>query len=111
MKPIEIRPPGNRNIVVKIYRVRDASTASGTAFQVADYTTGKRKLHTFAKETEARTRAGEIALQLDRGDKQALALTNDEAADYRQAAAFVEQTGVALPTAARHYAEAVKILG
>ncbi|HWN96670.1 MAG TPA: hypothetical protein VNT99_16700, partial [Methylomirabilota bacterium] len=57
-RPIEVR---QGNITVKIYRVRDGSTASGIAFQVADKTGEKRKLHTFADEHEARQKATDIA--------------------------------------------------
>ncbi len=116
-KPIVIQSPDNGNITVKIYRVQaNSSLKDGTKvrrihFQVADYSSGKRKLRTFADEQEARAAAAKIATQLARGDVAAHVMTNRDATDYLHSVELVKPTGIALPIAARHFAEAVKILG
>ena len=61
-KPIAVKVG---NVTVKIYRVKNRGYDS---FQVADYSTGKRKLESFASEREARDVANTIAVKVAKLD-------------------------------------------
>ncbi|MCI0745368.1 MAG: hypothetical protein L0Y58_08195 [Verrucomicrobia subdivision 3 bacterium] len=78
-KPIEIK---RGNVIVKIYRVK---THGRNSFQVADYSSGRRKLISFSEEADARDKAAEIATKLARGEVDVLTLANKDKASYVRA--------------------------
>ncbi|MCX8156249.1 MAG: tyrosine-type recombinase/integrase, partial [Verrucomicrobiae bacterium] len=96
------------SVTVKIYR----TTIQGAViYQVADYSTGKRRLRSFADETEAVEAAARLARQLAAGDVQAAALAAADAAAYGRAVELLRPSGVPLEVAAATFADAVKALG
>ncbi|MHB8522411.1 MAG: tyrosine-type recombinase/integrase [Limisphaerales bacterium] len=95
------------NAAVTIYRVKNRATI---LFQVCDYTSGKRKLVSFANEQDARSKAREIAVKLANGDRAVLSMTADERASYVRAVDLLRPTGKPLELAAAEYADAVKRL-
>lgn len=99
--------------MVKIYKRRRA-IASGefrTVFEVADYTSGVRRLHGFSDASEAKREAEKIARQLATGEATAAIMRNSEAASYGRAIELLRPFGVALEVAAAAYAKAHEILG
>jgi integrase len=101
------------NIVVKIYR-REHATVKNTnreSYEVADYTTGRRKLRGFVDLGEARREAEKVARQLSTGDATAAMMRNNEAASYGRSVELLRPTGAALEVAAGVYAKCFEILG
>jgi integrase len=109
-KPIEVTVPGKQGRV-KIYHTKDGGTASGYAFQVADYSSGKRKLWTFADEGEARAKAKDIITKMQRGDHAAISLNNRDAAAYLQSKEMADALGIPLQICVLHFSKAVGIIG
>jgi integrase len=102
------------SVTVKIYRTESKSTESKkgyVSFQLADYSSGKRKVRTFADLDEARREAEFIATKAANGEAAILELTSADRAAYVRSKQVLEPTGAALEVAAAHYAEAFKILG
>jgi integrase len=100
------------NIQVKIYRsVRKKGRSTYEQFDVADYSSGKRKFIAFADEQDARTKAEEIAKNIAGGEVEVLALSKEDAAIYRRANALLEPTGIPLEVAAAIIADSHKKLG
>ncbi|MBL9138514.1 MAG: site-specific integrase [Verrucomicrobiales bacterium] len=98
------------NVQVRIYHVR--RKADGRDFwQVSDYTTGKRRLITFADRDEAEREAARIAQNLAAGKVVALELSPAERAAYGRAIELLRPTGVSLEVAAATFAEASALLG
>ncbi len=100
------------NVTVRIYR-RDRQTTTGksrTVYEVADYSTGKRRLRGFTDHKEATTEARRIARTLGNGNAQAAMLRNADAASYGRALELLRPTGVKLEVAAAAFAEAFKLL-
>jgi len=101
------------NAMVRIYR-RERPTTTGkqrTVFEVADYTSGVRRLRGFTDHGDARGEAQKIARQLSSGDATAATMRNGEAASYGRALELLRPTGAALEVAAGAYAKAFEILG
>lgn len=101
------------NVTVKVYR-RSRPTATGKSrdvFEVADYSTGKRKLRSFSDHAEARKEAGRIARNLANGNAQAAMMRNADAASYGRAMELLRPTGVPLEVAAATFVEAFNTLG
>src|SRR5690242_2080051 len=101
------------NAIVRIYR-RQRLTTMGkrrTVFEVADYTSRKRRLRGFTEHADARKEAEKIARQLSSGDATAATMRNSEAASYGRATELLRPTGTALEVAAATYAKALEILG
>jgi integrase len=96
------------NATVKIYTLK---RPGGCYFQVADYTTGRRKLLSFGSIENAKAEAERIARLLSSGDATAATFRNRDAASYGRAIELLYDTGDPLELAASRYAEAVKILG
>ena len=108
-KPIAVRVG---NVTVKIYRsYRIKARQSYTLFDVADYTSGRRKFISFADEGEARRKANEIAIKLANSEGDVLQLTSNDRAAYLRSMDLLKPTGKALELAAAEYAEASEKLG
>jgi site-specific recombinase XerD len=105
-KPIVVRVGA---VTVKIYRVRPAGKPE--AFQVADFSTGRRRLREFADENEARGEAARIATLLGQGQVKAASLIGGEVESYGRAMALLGPSGVSLEVAVDTFAEAFRILG
>ena len=101
------------NVSVKIYRRARKKWKGGNrfVFEVADYTTGGRRLQGFSKLDKARARAKKIADQLASGKATVAAMTNAQAESYGRAVETLRPTGISLELAAETVANAVKILG
>ncbi len=97
------------NVTVKIYRRRRADGQFG--YEVADYSTGSRKLKSFADEATARDEARRIARLLAAGEVAAARVTNGDAATLGTCTEILRPTGVPLVVAVNHFAEAWKLLG
>jgi integrase len=102
------------NVTVKLYR-RRRITANGkkkrTIYELADFTSGVRRLRGFADHGDARNEAEKIARQLSTGDATAATMRNPEAASYGRAVELLRPTGAALEMAAGTFAKAFEILG
>ena len=97
------------NVSVRIYHVHRKS--DGREFwQVADYSTGKRRLVSFADRDEAQREAARIAQNLASGNVVALELSPSERAAYGRAIELLRPTGVALEVAAAAFAEVMALL-
>ena len=99
-KPIALKVG---NVTVKIYRVKNRGYDS---FQVADYSTGKRKLESFASEREARDVANAIAVKVAKLDGAVLTLSSNDRLAYLRALELLKPTGVPLELAAAYFTEA-----
>lgn len=101
------------SVTVRIY-ARSRKTVGGgerTVFELADYSTGVRRLRGFSDEAEAVREARRIAGQLSTGNAEAARMMGHEAASYTRAIELLRQTGDTLETACDRYANAVKVLG
>jgi integrase len=103
------------NVSVKIYR-RNRTTINGgrrTIWEVADYTGGLRRLHSFSDASKARSEAERIARLLSSGESAAANIRNADVAEYGNAIAILRSANLetSLQTVADRYVEAVKILG
>ena len=108
-KPIAVKVG---NVTVKIYRSnRIKAGQSYTQFDVADYSSGRRKFISFADEGEARRKASEIAIKLANSEGDVLRLTSNDRAAYLRSMELLKPTGKALELAAAEYAEARAKLG
>jgi hypothetical protein len=68
---------------VKIYRrIRTVAGHHYPTFEVCDYTSGRRQMHSFADHGAAREEARRIARLLAKGDSMAAALPGQEAASF-----------------------------
>lgn len=101
------------NAMVRIYK-RQRRTTTGKrrrVFEVADYTSGVRRLRGFTDHSDARSEAEKIARQLSSGDAQAAGMRNSDAASYGRAMELLRPTGASLEVAAASYAKAFAISG
>lgn len=79
-------------------------------FFVASYASGRRKLISYANETDALDAAHRLARQLSEREVCAASLTNADASDYASATQALAPHGVALPAAASTLAECLKLV-
>ena len=98
------------NASAKIYRLR-AKTSGYEYFQVADFTSGKRKLISFADEESARQKAKEIAVKLASNQLDVLAMTGKDRSAYLRALDLLKPTGIPLELGVAQFADVVKKLG
>jgi hypothetical protein len=111
------------NITVKIYRrnkthkIKDEHDPAKVirkdiyrVWEVEDYTTGRRLLHSFSHHDKAIAKAKTIANRLSSGDVTAAAMRNGQAASYGRAVELLKPTGAALELAACTYAKCFEIL-
>lgn len=104
-KPITVKVG---NVAVRIYR---GQTRGYPYFQVADFSSGKRKFVTFSDEQEARDKAQEIALKLNSGQVDVLTMTSADRASFVRASELLQPTGIPVELAAAEFAEAKLKLG
>lgn len=95
---------------VRIY-ARPAGRGRDARFEVADYSTGRRKWRTFLDLRAAKAEALRIANLLRVGDTVAASMGADERRDFARATESVAPFGVDVPTAAALFAEAAKLVG
>src|SRR5437667_5587654 len=103
-KPIVVKVG---NVQVKVYRSqRKKNGNTYDQFDVADYSTGERRLISFANERDARSKATEIATRLANREGEVLNLTSGDRVAYLRALEFLQPTGVSIELAAAQFAEA-----
>ena len=101
------------NVIVRIYK-RKRKTATGkrrSIFEVADYSSGTRRLRGFKDHQTALDEADKIARQIASGNTTAATMLNSEAASYGRAFELLRPTGATLELASAVYAKAYQILG
>ena len=101
------------SVSVKIYRTTREKDGSEYTSYTISYTAadGKRKLKAFADYGEAYEEARAVSLKLAQGEIQVAQLTAADRRSYGHALAELKPTGAALESAAKEYAEAIKVLG
>ncbi len=105
----------NGNVIVKIYK-RSRPTTLGavrTIWEVADFTSGSRRMRSFSDFDKAKAEAKRIALLLSKGASTAAKLTNADAAEFGNSVAILRNAGIttSLQTVADRYAQMAKIVG
>ncbi len=93
---------------VRVYRRRRTDGSWG--YEVADYSTGRRKLRSFAEPKEALAVAERIARFLAAGQTAAAQFSAAELSAYGRAIENLRATGVAIELATATYAKALEIL-
>jgi integrase len=100
------------SVVVKIYnREKRVGGRTYTAYEVADFTGGRRKMRSFNDHGKARSCAADIARRLAQGESTMAAMRNTDAASYARALELLKPSGTALETACATYSRAVEALG
>ncbi|HTX21443.1 MAG TPA: tyrosine-type recombinase/integrase [Candidatus Aquilonibacter sp.] len=104
------------NATVPIYRRKKHHKPSGKryqVFEVADYSTGQRRLQSYSDAAKAISEAQRIGRLLATGETAAARLRGSEAASYGRAVELIRDAGLDTPLelVAARYVEAVKILG
>jgi integrase len=89
------------NTVVKIYHWKGKSGYE--QFKVAYRADGQRKRETFGSLAKAKARANEIAVMIERGERDALKLTNADRSTYLHALRLLEPMSVPLHVAVEEY--------
>jgi integrase len=97
------------NTVVKIYHWKGKSGYE--QFKVAYRADGQRKRETFGSLAKAKRRAMEIAVIIERGERDMLKLTNLERATYLHALRLLEPLSIPLNVAVEEYVAARRVLG
>jgi len=109
MGKIKVKPITEKvgNVVVKIYRrQRIKGETAYWAYDVADYSEGKRKFIAYADEQDARAKARDIAVKLANREGVVLDLTIADKASYVRSLELLKPTGAPLELAAAQFAEA-----
>src|SRR4029077_5495442 len=89
------------NTLVKIYHWRGKSGYD--QFKVAYHADGKLRRETFGKLAKAKARANEIAVQIERGERDVLKLTNADRSTYLHALELLKPTSIPLHVAIEEY--------
>src|SRR5215510_8634793 len=92
------------NTLVKIYHWRGKSGYD--QFKVAYHADGKLRRETFGKLAKAKARANEIAVQIERGERDILKLTSADRAGYVAARNLLQPLGIPLHAAVEEYVAA-----
>ena len=92
------------NTLVKIYHWRGKSGYD--QFKVAYHADGKLRRETFGKLAKAKARANEIAVQMERGERDILKLTSADRAGYVAALNLLQPLGIPLHAAVEEYVAA-----
>ena len=95
---------------VRIYH-RKADRGRPPFWQVADYSSGKRRWRLFRTEAEAKAEAVRIAHLLNSLDHAGARMTGDDARDLTRARASLEGIGLDVPSACAVFAEACRVVG
>jgi integrase len=98
----------HKGYTVKIYR---RTKGQYTYFQLADNSTGKRKLRSFANETDARDEAKRIAKLMASGDVLAAQMTGEDRQRYVALLTIFKEIGIDPLAGAAEYVAAKKKLG
>ncbi len=108
-KPILVRVG---NAQVRIYsRIQRKASGEYPVFEVADYTSGKRRLISYASERDARQKATEVATRMANLEGAVLTLSNRDREAYVRALEFLKPTGTPLELACAQFADAHAKLG
>ena len=100
------------SVEVRIYaRTRETANGERTVYELADYSTGVRRLRGFSDRDEAHREAKRIASQLSTGNAEAARMQSHEAASYARAMELKSETGDTLETVCDRYAQIWKLLG
>jgi integrase len=96
------------NTIVKIYQCKGRLKAGSKRerydqFKVAYHADGQRKRETFGSLARAKARANEIAIQIERGERDALKLTNLDRSTYLHALELLRPCGTPLHVAVQEY--------
>jgi integrase len=96
------------NTIVKIYQCKGqlkpgSKTKRYEQFVVVYRADGQRKRETFGSLTKAKARANEIAVQIERGERDALKLTNADRSTYLHALELLKPTAIPLHVAIEEY--------
>jgi integrase len=89
------------NTIVKIYHWR--SKSGYDQFKVSYHEDGKLKRETFGSLAKAKARATEIAVQIERGERDMLKLTNFDRSTYLHALELLKPTKIPLHVAIEEY--------
>ena len=111
--PKDAAKPGSVSIGrarVRIYH-RKAERGRPPFWQVADYSSGKRRWRVFPTEAEAKAEAARIAHRLNALDHAGASMTGDDARDLARARASLEGVGLDVPAACALFAEACRVVG
>ena len=111
-KHIEVRKGGN--VRVKIYvTTTKKNDHTYTEYKVCDYITipGKRKLWTFAEETDARQKANELAESIANGQEEPAPLTEYQKHELAEAVELLRPFEINLKMAVSLFCEAMDIIG
>ena len=92
------------NTRVKIYHWQGGNAYH--QFKVAYYADGKLRRETFGNLAKAKARANEIAVQIERGERDMLKLTSADRAGYVAALNLLQPLGVPLHAAVEEYVAA-----
>ena len=104
-KPVVVK---KGSIVVSIYsRIKNGRSY----FQVADYSSGSRRLRSFSDLKKAKVAAADIAQKMSRGEAAVLELTARDRSVYLRSIGYLKETDVPLDVATKNFAEACRILG
>jgi integrase len=96
------------NTIVKIYECKGQLKPGSKRdryeqFVVVYRADGQRKRETFGSLTKAKARANEIAVQIERGERDALKLTNADRSTYLHALELLKPTSIPLHVAIQEY--------
>jgi Site-specific recombinase XerD len=96
------------NTTVKIYHCKGGLKAGSKRerydqFKVAYHAAGQRKRETFGSLAKAKARANEIAVMIERGERDVLKLTNADRSTYLHALELLKPVGVPLHVAIQEY--------
>jgi integrase len=97
------------NTLVKIYHWRGKSGYD--QFKVAYRADGKQRRETFGSLAKAKARANEIAVQIERGERDVLKLTNSDRGSYLHALALLKPMSVPLHVAVEGYIDSQRSRG
>ncbi|MFM8359058.1 MAG: tyrosine-type recombinase/integrase, partial [Verrucomicrobiota bacterium] len=96
----------------KIYEVPTGRDGAWTAYALADYTSGKRRLRKFSDLKEAKTEAHRIAVNLANGETQAAAADFRDVAELVRCRELLAEVGdTATQTAVELFVEAARLVG
>jgi integrase len=96
------------NTVIKIYHWRGVKYHQ---YKLAYHSDGQRKIETFGDLAKAKARANEIAVQIERGERDVLKLTNADRSAYLHAIRLLEPLSIPLNVAIEEYVTARQALG
>jgi integrase len=96
------------NTLVKIYHCKGPKRPGCKnkrygMFRVAYHANGKQQRETFGSLAKAKARANEIAVQIERGERDVLKLTNSDRSTYLHALELLEPTKIPLHVAIQEY--------